>query len=363
MVDPPVTSSSTFTERTRLDLSELVRHAGFHAPVLECDRLKGDASNRTYFRIRLPDGHRPPTLILMELAEPEAFKRSEEAVSSADAPVTELPFLNIQRYFRARGLGVPEMYYYDREGGRLVLEDLGDCTLWDAVAGAPPERVDALYRQAIDALVALQAPEPSPDPARCLAFGRRFDRALLLWELDHFLEYGIEARRNAAVPDPAREAIRTSFGRLADELAAADSCLVHRDYHSRNLMLADGRLRLIDFQDALVGPRSYDLASLLRDSYVTLGEDLIDRLIAYYLAGLPSPRPDARAFRRLFDLTSLQRNLKAAGRFVYIEKVKGRPTHLPYVAPTLRAVRRNLGKYPDLAELRDRLAPLVPELA
>ncbi len=111
----------------------------------------------------------------MELAEPEAFKRSEEAVSSADLPVIELPFLDIQRYLSARGLGVPRIHYYDRDGGRLLLEDLGDLTLGDAIAGAPPERVEALYRQAIDELVRLQAPDPHADPSRCLAFGRRFD--------------------------------------------------------------------------------------------------------------------------------------------------------------------------------------------
>ena len=128
-------------------------------------------------------------------------------------------------------------------------------------------------------------------------------------------------------------------------------------------MVADSRIRVIDFQDALLGPRSYDLASLLRDSYVVLDEALIDRLIAYYLETSGGAPQDPIAFRRLFDVTSLQRNLKAAGRFVYIEKVKGRPTHLPYVAPTLRSIRRNLEKYPDLADLRELLAPLVPELA
>jgi len=150
---------------------------------------------------------------------------------------------------------------------------------------------------------------------------------------------------------------------VAEELAAAASVFVHRDYHSRNLMLSGDRVRVIDFQDALTGPRTYDLASLLRDSYVTLDETLLDRLIAYYLASTNYPPQDPAAFRRLFDVSGFQRNLKAAGRFIYIEKVKGRPTHLPYVTPTLRSARRVLGAYSDFAELHELLAPYVPEFA
>jgi aminoglycoside/choline kinase family phosphotransferase len=94
---------------------------------------------------------------------------------------------------------------------------------------------------------------------------------------------------------------------------------------------------------------------------VTLDQGLIDRLIAYYVASAPGPTPELAAFQRLFDITGLQRNLKAAGRFIYIEKVKGRPTHLPYVTPTLRSARRVLTTYSDFDELRDVLAPYVPE--
>ncbi|MBI3607681.1 MAG: phosphotransferase [Nitrospirae bacterium] len=363
MSTPHIPPSPDTADRTSWELNDLIRRSGFSTPVHGCERLKGDASNRTYSRIQLGAGSVPATLILMELAEPEAFKRSEEAISASDFPVTELPFLNIQRYLRSRGLGVPRIYDYDVKSGRLVLEDLGDVTLWDAIAGAPTERIENLYRSALDELVKLQGDTTDTAPSQCLAFGRRFDRALLVWEFEHFLEYGVEARNEAAVSPEPRRKIRMAFDRIAEEIASAPSVLVHRDYHSRNLMVADGRIRLIDFQDALVGPLTYDLASLLRDSYVTLEEPLVDRLIAYYLSVAKGPLQDPTAFRRLFDLTSLQRNLKAAGRFVYIEKVKGRATHLPYVAPTLRSVRRNIEKYADLADLRNLLIPLVPELA
>ncbi|MFZ5875914.1 MAG: aminoglycoside phosphotransferase family protein [Nitrospirota bacterium] len=361
LTSPQAPSPSTRRDPSIEELTALLKIGGLSGRITAVERLKGDASNRTYARIRLTPDAKPTTLVLMELAEPEAFKRSEEAVSGGDAAVTELPFLNIQRYLSGRGVAVPTVHAYDAAAGRLVLEDLGDCTMFDALAGAAPERVEALYRLAIDELARIQAPDPDAAPNRCVAFARRFDRALLAWELDHFLEYGMEARRGVPVPAAPRDAIRRAFARVADELAAAPAVFVHRDYHSRNLMVTGDRLRVIDFQDALMGPRTYDLASLLRDSYVTLDHALVERLIDYYLASAPGPRPEASAFHRLFDLTGFQRNLKAAGRFIYIEKVKGRPTHLPYVTPTLHSARRVLDRYPDLAELRGLLAPYVPE--
>ena len=136
--------------------------------------------------------------------------------------------------------------------------------------------------------------------------------------------------------------------------------------------MVDGqRLGVLDFQDALMGPATYDLASLLRDSYFELEEDLVDQLIDRYIqrmsAGLElatqqrmllTNRP---AFRRLFDMTSIQRNLKAVGRFVYIDQVKHNPNFLRDIPPTLGYVRRNLEKYPELQSLHSHLRPYVPE--
>jgi aminoglycoside/choline kinase family phosphotransferase len=130
--------------------------------------------------------------------------------------------------------------------------------------------------------------------------------------------------------------------------------------------VTDGRkIGVIDFQDALLGPHAYDLASLLRDAYIALDDALIDELIAYYvdrLAAAGGAHLEADAFRRLFDLTSIQRNLKAAGRFVYIDRVKGNPKFLADIPRVLGYVRRNFEKYPELRALRTHLTPYVPEL-
>ena len=131
-------------------------------------------------------------------------------------------------------------------------------------------------------------------------------------------------------------------------------------------MLHRDRLWLIDFQDALLGPPQYDLASLLRDSYLALPEATIDSLIDVYLESSrrAGRQPgEAEAFRRLFDLCSVQRNLKAAGRFVYIATVKNNPRYLSSIPHTLGNVRKNFSRYPELGRLAEQLSVLVPELA
>lgn len=159
--------------------------------------------------------------------------------------------------------------------------------------------------------------------------------------------------------------IRDEFRKIAEQLAGQPRVFVHRDYHSRNLMVDGRRLGVIDFQDALMGPATYDLASLLRDAYIALDEALIDRLIDYFLDRLEERRhlwTNRDAFRRLFDFTSIQRNLKAAGRFVYIDRVKGNPKFLADIPRTLGYVKRNLHKHPELLRLRKLLSAHVAEL-
>src|SRR5215467_84164 len=333
-------------------------------PFKKLTPLAGDASNRRYFRIELGSGS-PRYVILMQLAEPEAFKQSEEAVSGSKHPISELPFLNVRTHLAKAGVSVPTLYYYDQGAGLLYLEDFGDLTLSQSSHEAKPEELRAHYLQAIDILVRIQVKATSPADPQCLAFHRSFDVPLLMWEFDHFLEYGVVARQGRSLESGEEAAIRDEFRKISELLAGQPRVFVHRDYHSRNLMVDGNRLGVIDFQDALMGPVTYDLASLLRDAYIALDESLIDRLIDRYLNRLGAHRQvwtDRETFRRLFDFTSIQRNLKAAGRFVYIDRVKHNPKFLMDVPRTLGYVRRNLYKYPELFTLRKHLASYVPEL-
>jgi aminoglycoside/choline kinase family phosphotransferase len=136
--------------------------------------------------------------------------------------------------------------------------------------------------------------------------------------------------------------------------------LCHRDYHSRNLMYHDERLYIIDFQDARMGPDTYDLVSLLRDSYVDLPEQTVGELMAYFLALKGEPDQE-EAFRVRFDLMALQRNLKALGTFGYQTTARRNPVYIQYIPRTLRYVRDNLARHERFSRLHDVLAAHVEE--
>ena len=332
--------------------------------------LAGDASNRRYYRLHL-SGVPVTSLILMQLADPEGFKASEEAVSGQESEISELPFINVLQHLRAVDSPVPILYFYDEPAGLLFLQDFGDVTLARACHGALVDAVERWYRQAIDVLVQLHVQASVPSKVPCLALSRSFDVPLYLWEFDHFLEYGIVARRGKLMCSEDYVPIQEEFHKIAEWLAGQPMVFTHRDFHSRNLMVDGERLGVIDFQDALLGPVTYDVASLLRDSYIALDESLIDSLLVYYREKMCQALPlsqhsamllnDPEKFRRLFDYTSIQRNLKAAGRFVYIDRVKGNSNFLSSIPQTLHNVHANLSKYPQLHRLLKHLSPYVPE--
>jgi aminoglycoside/choline kinase family phosphotransferase len=274
--------------------------------------------------------------------------------------VAELPFINVQRYLQAGGVSVPTLYRFDQPNGLLYMEDLGDVTFESRVVDGDAPVRRRYYALAIDELVAIQRYAATHVDPACIAFGRGFDFDLLKWELDHFREYGIEAQGLALTP-AEREVLEKHFKRIAEELAAAPRGFVHRDYQSRNLMVQDGgvgpRLRVIDFQDALLGTAAYDLVGLLRDSYISLDGALLDELVAYHVerAGL-----DGSPFVHLFNLQTVQRKLKDAGRFVFIERVKKLPGFMQHIPSSLEYVARALSRLPELGDLQAVLARHFP---
>jgi aminoglycoside/choline kinase family phosphotransferase len=318
-------------------------------------RLAGHASMRSYWRA----GAAPESWVVMVMP-PES--RPEEV--TAGGPTAEEPFVDVQRV----GVRVPAILAFlrdDPEGGLIVLEDLGDEMLETRLhAGDAPE---PLYARAVDALARLRAAaEAAPDP-RCVAFARAFERDLYRRELDHFREWLLEAWKGARLSPAERAELDRHFDDVAARLAAEPRGFTHRDYQSRNIMvLPSGEQALIDFQDALLGPRQYDLVALLRDSYVELPADLVERMLRRYLdrlAGAGGPTLPLVPFRETFDLLTVQRKLKDAGRFVYIDRVKGNPGFLPSIPASLRYVREALARRPELAGLRELLGRHVPELA
>ncbi|MHB8481428.1 MAG: aminoglycoside phosphotransferase family protein [Nitrospiria bacterium] len=326
--------------------------------------LAGDASNRSYYRLELIlRNSKEKTLVLMVLADAEPFKQSEEKESGQTA-TSELPFLNIQKFLHTRGIAVPQVYYHDQKSGLIYLEDLGDQTFEKTAKNLPASQIGLFYQKAIDELIRIQ--ECKSDGVSCIAFERTYNHPLLVWEFDHFLEYGVKKNGGGQPRLEDSVVFKETFNRISTILAAEPAVLVHRDYHSRNLMVQGEKLRVIDFQDALLGPCQYDLASLLRDAYMTLPEDLIDRLVDYYIDLKEQKEKttiNRQQFRYLFDLMSLQRNMKAAGRFVFIDRVKKNPDFLRYVPKALKDISINLNKYPEFKALKAGLARYLPELS
>jgi aminoglycoside/choline kinase family phosphotransferase len=320
--------------------------------------LVGDASSRRYHRVTI-NGGTPGSAVIMEL--PDDPMKSDER--SADGRPRELPFLNVQRYLAGGGLPVPEVYRTDLAVGLVALEDLGDRTFEMAVKEAAPEARQALYRQAMASIVTLQNLGDSRRDEACVAFSRQFDRELLRWELDHFREWYLEAEVGAALTPAEAAAVGTAFDWLAGTLADSPLTLVHRDFQSRNLMVP-GRpgsdLRIIDFQDALLGSRAYDLVALLRDSYVELPADEVAAHVRWF-ASATGQSPEA--FQRLFGLQALQRKLKDTGRFIYIDRVRKNPNFLRWIPTSVRYVRDGLAAAPpELADLREILERHIPVL-
>lgn len=322
------------------------------APVL---KLKGDASNRSYYRV----GKAPDSWVLMVMP-PDSLKKSEEA-SKGPAPA-ELPFVNVHRYLKKLGVRVPEILRFDEPAGMMVLEDLTDQTFEAALATGDRTQ---LYTRAVQLLAKLRArAEKEVDPA-CLAFTRAFDEELYDWELHHFREWGLEVWSGKKPTDAERAELDATFRGIARQLAAAPRGFTHRDYQSRNIMVKNGELIVIDFQDALQGPRQYDLVALLRDSYVELTKDFVDSMLDVYIEAFAretGEQIEPRPFKQFFDLLTVQRKLKDAGRFEFINRVKGNPGFLVSIPASLRYVRDAFAVQPELAPLRRLIAKYVPEV-
>jgi aminoglycoside/choline kinase family phosphotransferase len=330
---------------TRARIDECLQRARIAGPQVRVVPLTGDASTRQYFRILRPDN---PSVVL--------------AVYDAPFTFDDLPFVNVSRLFTAIPLPVPVIAGHADDLGILILEDLGDVTLQAHLGMTQPVEHAGLYKQAVELVFRMQRRGAELVSDDFKPFGVAFDREKLTWELNFFVKHFLEAYRGIAVSDAGRAAFEEEWRIIADELAAEPRVLCHRDYHSRNLMLHDRRLYIIDYQDARMGPDTYDMASLLRDSYVDIPDDRVEDLIRAYLrlGGAKQAAPDAFAeYRRRFDLMSVQRNLKALGTFGHQTTARNNPVYIQYIPRTISYVRANLERYARFARLRELLAPML----
>jgi aminoglycoside/choline kinase family phosphotransferase len=311
--------------------------------------LTGDASDRRYFRALLRDGD---SIVL--------------AMHAGSIEFDAMPFVAVSRLMSEIPLPVPRILHHSNALGIIGLQDLGDVTLQAHLGASTADEHDALYRQAVSFIARLQQRGEELASDSHPSYSIAFDTNKLSWEFEFFYKHFLRSYRGVSPPVNVQKALSAEWAAIVTELAAEPRVLCHRDYHSRNLMLHEGGLFIIDFQDARMGPDTYDLVSLLRDSYVDLDSRHVEELIAYFLALKHGPdgvsASEATEFRRRFDLMALQRNFKALGTFGYQTVARGNTVYIQYIPRTLNYVRSNLTKYPRFDRLQDILADLIEEL-
>jgi aminoglycoside/choline kinase family phosphotransferase len=346
---------------------ELVRgRFGADTSVERVAPLAGDASTRRYVRAWLRGAGAPASVVVMLLAD-RGIAMSSDELAVFEKPPAELPYVNVHHFFVRIGVAVPELYVDASDTGLLILEDIGDLPLWDAVQGQSDEAVVTLFEGAIDQLLRIELRGSAQPDERCIAFQQAFDRRLFDWEFEHFIEHGLVNRVPRPIPSSELEELRSHFGGLSAFLDGQPRVLNHRDFHAWNLYVQDGRIRVIDFQDALLAPAPYDLATLLGDRVTPtvirphLEQRLLDKYAATWAAGGGTPWSREQLWD-VYAACALQKAFKVVGRFHYLDKVKGKPGYLRYLPPTWRQIDRLLERRADLAPVRRILAQYAPEL-
>jgi aminoglycoside/choline kinase family phosphotransferase len=288
--------------------------------------LAGDASFRRYFRVTLAEN----SLIAMDAPPPQ-----EDCA----------PFVHVAEVFSAAGINVPRVLAEDLRQGFLLLTDLGDTTY---LAALNPQNAAALYGDATEALIRLQrASRPEVLP--------RYDESLLTREMRLFPEWYIGKHLGATLDVKQQTLLQQTFDTLNRNILAQGQVYVHRDYHSRNLMVCDDNPGVLDFQDAVYGAITYDLVSLLKDAYIRWEEaQVLDWVVRYWQqarqAGLPVP-DDISTFYRDFEWMGAQRHLKVLGIFARLYHRDGKEGYLKDLPLVMEYLRRACERYIELRPL------------
>jgi aminoglycoside/choline kinase family phosphotransferase len=324
-------------QRQQLFTDWLDRLAGPQALVPASLRIaSADASFRRYLRIDTTTGD---TRIVMD-APPDKENCQ--------------PFVHVAGLMQAAGLRAPEVLDWQREHGFMLLTDLGDRTMMSAIDAERPEANQGLYLQAVDTLVQWQrASRPGELPP--------YDEALLRRELSLFPDWYLAQHKGVAVEGKLRETLDKTFDLIVQRNLAAPSVYVHRDFMPRNLMMPfqSEQLGVLDFQDAVYGPVSYDIASLMRDAFLSWDEDFVlDITVRYWekarqagLMDFEDWHADFGAFYRAVEWMGLQRHLKVAGIFARLTLRDGKPKYLADAPRFIAYIRATASRYRELTPL------------
>jgi aminoglycoside/choline kinase family phosphotransferase len=275
-------------------------------------------------------------MVLMKM--PESFHEND------------FPYLQNYDLFRAAGVNLAEIYFMKPETGLVFLQDLGDFTFYELYPEWNRQQILSHYVRALGFLSCIEKIQPGSTLT--------FDQSKFVWELNYFQQYFLEKLRGVTLSADEASELQDMYRILAGELADQPRVFTHRDYHSRNLMLHQDTVYVIDFQDARFGPITYDLASLVYDSYIQLPSEIRTELERFFFLR----HPDGKLQRYEYPRMCLQRNLKALGTFGYQAAILDRPFYLQFVAPTLSYVRSHFEKLPEYAGMRALLGTYLPEL-
>jgi N-acetylmuramate 1-kinase len=297
-------------------------------PAFTIQPASADASFRRYFRV-LFEGD-PTSLIVMDA--PPAHEDCR-------------PYVHVAQLFGAAGAHVPAVLDQDLEQGFLLLSDLGSTTYLDALT---PENAHHLYAEALGSLIAIQrASRPGQLPD--------YDRALLLRELELFPVWYLGRHKGVQLSDGEADILYAAFETILAVNLAEPQVFVHRDFHSRNLMVSAPNPGVLDFQDAVYGPITYDLASLFKDAYIRWDEEFVLDLLARYWEtarklGLPV-RPDFGDFHRDYEWMGVQRHLKVLGIFARLYHRDGKENYLKDLPLVMDYLRKTCERYRELGPL------------
>lgn len=331
------------------------RHFGLPVNDVLFQPLTPDASTRKYYRIAT--AARPQETMIVSLY-PSPFNPHDNS------------FLDVTRLFEQASLPVPKIIDVAGTEGIILQEDLGDASLaqWlsDAEERGDNAGTEEMLRRSIELIARIQSATMLAYTLNSVASHLAFDEDKLSWELNYFFDHFFGSYRQHQFADAEAEAIKRDLQSIAAELAARPRALTHRDYHAMNLMVdGNGNLRIIDHQDARMGPATYDLVPLLVERRLQpVGEDWVSERQDLFLSlreKMGLPKIETGDFRYEFNLMTIQRQLKAIGTFSYQTAVVGRGVvYEKYIVPAAATVLRAMSK-PGMKEypaLRKVLAEL-----
>lgn len=302
-------------------------------------QLAGDASSRKYYRVL--SGAKSFVLMSWEPFDPNRY-----------------PLISVLNHFKKNNVHTPSVLHSNPSSGLMLLNDLGDVMLETKFLAEPnSEDVFKFYQQSVDELIKIHF-KCTDDKSDTTAFDHSFDVEKLNWELNFTKTHLLEGMLKIAFTPTMASELEKIYLSVSEILAKEAKYIVHRDYHSRNLMVKDDQIFVIDYQDARIGAVQYDLVSLIKDSYVNIDEDFAQRIFLDYLNKASEYLPQGFSkdhFDYIYQVQSIQRCFKACGSFASFYNRRSDTRYLKYLQGTLLKVNESLELFPEYAFLQNLL--------